>query len=65
VVRWVSSEVSVEKFEGLFLGGAKLVWDAKERLALLFQSEWNANYFAKENPSIPLFTTPDLLPVGK
>jgi peptide chain release factor 3 len=60
--RWVSPEVPVEKFTGLFLGGAKLVYDAHERLVLLFQSEWNCNYFEKENASIKLYKTPDLLP---
>jgi peptide chain release factor 3 len=62
VARWVSPAVPREKFDGLFLGGAKLVFDARDRLVLLFQSAWNANYFQKENPAIPLFTTPDLLP---
>ena len=62
VARWVAPSVPLEKFDGLFLGGARLVRDARERLVLLFQSEWNCNYFAKENPGIPLYATPDLLP---
>ena len=62
VARWVAPEVPVEKFDGLFLGGAKLVRDAQGRLVLLFEGEWNCNYFARENPGIPLFATPDLLP---
>ncbi|MDR1498010.1 MAG: peptide chain release factor 3 [Puniceicoccales bacterium] len=57
-IRWVSADVPLEKFTDLFLGGAKLVFDASQRLALLFQNEWNANYFAKENPDIPLYATP-------
>jgi peptide chain release factor 3 len=58
-IRWVAPGVSAEKFDGLFLGGAKLVLDSAQRLALLFQNEWNANYFAKENPGIPLRPAPD------
>lgn len=60
--RWIDPAVPQEKFTGMFLGGAKLVFDAQERLALLFQSEWNCNYFEKENPEIKLYKTPDLLP---
>ncbi|MDR2844732.1 MAG: peptide chain release factor 3 [Puniceicoccales bacterium] len=65
VARWIAPSVPLEKFTGLFLGGAKLVYDSKNRLVLLFQSAWNANYFAKENPSIALFATPDLLPENR
>ncbi|MDR1817621.1 MAG: hypothetical protein LBR07_05500, partial [Puniceicoccales bacterium] len=64
VARWVHPSVAREAFDGLFLGGAKLVYDARERLVLLFQNDWNANYFARENPKIKLFATPDLLPAA-
>jgi peptide chain release factor 3 len=61
VARWISTSIPRERFDGLFLGGAKLVFDSRERLVLLFQNEWAANYFQRENPKIPLFATPDLL----
>ncbi|MDR2429608.1 MAG: peptide chain release factor 3 [Puniceicoccales bacterium] len=61
VARWVGPSVPAENFDGLFLGGAKLVRDMCGRLVLLFQGEWNCSYFSRENPGIPLFATPDLL----
>ncbi|MDR0536076.1 MAG: peptide chain release factor 3 [Puniceicoccales bacterium] len=65
VARWVDTRVPRETFDTLFLGGAKLVLDSRERLVLLFASDWNADYFQRENPSIPLYPTPDLLPAAE
>ncbi|MCH8539265.1 MAG: peptide chain release factor 3 [Opitutales bacterium] len=58
VTRWIDAKVERTALEGLFLTGAVLAEDEDGNLALLFESEWNWHYFARENPDIPLLTTP-------
>ncbi len=58
VCRWLDPEITLTSLEGQYLGGAQLVEDGFGRLALLFGSEWNCQYFERENPKIRLFATP-------
>ena len=58
VTRWLDPKVEKSSLEGLFLTGAILATDEDDNLALLFESEWNWHYFARENPDIPLLLNP-------
>ncbi len=58
VVRWVAPSVPAEKLQQLFLGGAKVARDSLDRLVILFESEWNQQYFERENSDIRLYDNP-------
>lgn len=62
VVRWVDPTISESQLQGMFLGGAKLARDSQERLVILFESEWNQQYFERENKDIRLFDNPLSIP---
>jgi peptide chain release factor 3 len=59
VTRWLDSDVDAATLQGRYLSGCMPVRDADGRLAMLFDSEWNMGYFARENPSLRLHTCPD------
>lgn len=61
--RWVHPSVTAEKLAGLYLGGALLARDSHDHLMILFPTEWNCQYFARENPGIELLTAPPQLMV--
>lgn len=58
VVRWVDPAIAEEKLQGIFLGGAKVAKDSQDRLVILFESEWNQQYFERENGDIRLYDSP-------
>ncbi len=59
VTRWLDPEVQPEAVAGKYLSGCLPVKDADGRLAMLFDSEWNMQYFSRENPDIRLHLCPD------
>lgn len=59
VTRWLDDDIDAALLQGRYLSGCLPVRDADGRLAMLFDSEWNMGYFARENPSIKLHTCPD------
>jgi peptide chain release factor 3 len=64
LLRWVSPEVAIETLDQIILpSGAKLAFDAKQQLAILFPSEWTLKYFEKQHPTIGLSDVPFNLPM--
>jgi peptide chain release factor 3 len=58
-VRWLPKGFTNEQIETLSLPtGARAAHDAGENPALLFPTDWAMNYFAQNNPSIPLAALP-------
>lgn len=58
VTRWVDSEITAEDLKGLFLTGGIVATDEEDNLVLLFETTWNWEYFARENPRIKLHPHP-------
>jgi peptide chain release factor 3 len=57
-VRWADPQHSEADFSGAFLGGAVLARDLQQRLCLLFESSWNADYFARKHSGLTLLDMP-------
>ena len=54
-IRWFAPGVRAEDFANDFLGtGVKLARDLRGQLVILFPSEWRADYFAEEHPTVEL-----------
>lgn len=58
ITRWLhGAEADHPAFSG-YLSGATLAQDESERLCILFETQWNLDYFSREHPEIRLCTTP-------
>ena len=56
--RWVGpADVENSVLSG-YLSGAVLAHDDLDRICLLFESEWNLQYFQREHPEVTLHATP-------
>ncbi|MFO8028131.1 MAG: peptide chain release factor 3 [Opitutales bacterium] len=58
VTRWVEGAEADHPVLSGYLAGAALARDDLERLCLLFESQWNLDYFTREHPEIQLRKTP-------
>jgi peptide chain release factor 3 len=58
VTRWVDPSVEEAELIGKTLYGSTLVRDAAGLLCLLFESDWNREYFLRQNPDIQLHSMP-------
>ncbi len=62
LMRWVGPDVPEGTLGDIHLPtGSKLARDATGRRVVLFPNDWSIQYFASENPGVPLL---DLLPAG-
>jgi peptide chain release factor 3 len=58
VTRWVDPNANHDALLAQNRFGSTLARDDAGRLCILFESDWNLQYFQKNNPDIALFTTP-------
>jgi peptide chain release factor 3 len=55
VIRWLPVGFKEDDLDALVLpSGARICYDSDNHPAVLFSSEWSANYFAETNPKAPL-----------
>ncbi len=55
VIRWLPEGMAEEEIEKLSLpSGSKLVYDSDENLAVMFSTDWSANYFTETNKGVEL-----------
>jgi peptide chain release factor 3 len=59
VIRWLPAGLKEDELDALVLpSGARICYDSDNHPAVLFSSEWSANYFAETNPKVPLRSLP-------
>ena len=58
ITRWVDPATPPEAFADVFFNGVLLVLDDFDRRVLLFQDEWNIQYFESKNKGIGLLEYP-------
>lgn len=59
VIRWLPVDIKDDGLDALMLpSGARICYDTDTNPAVLFSSDWSANYFEETNPKVPLTQLP-------
>jgi len=58
LLRWVAPELENREHEFVLPAGAAWAVDTKDRLVILFTSEWSLNYFKEKNSKVILSDNP-------